>query len=139
MRAGQDVMGSAHTGSGKTAAFALPVIEYIDRCRAAEAKARTTGSPAVKIVTRALVLVPTRELAMQVAEEFVRFSKNYPLRVATIYGGTGYAAQLRALKQGCHVIVATPGRLFDYIERKVVDLTNIERLVLDESDRLMDM
>jgi ATP-dependent RNA helicase RhlE len=139
LRAGQDLMGSAHTGSGKTAAFALPIIEYIDRCRAAEARSRTEGSPPVKVVTRALVLVPTRELALQVAEEFQRFSKNYPLRVATIYGGAGYGSQLRALKQGVHVIVATPGRLFDHIERKTINLTTIEKLVLDEADRLMDM
>lgn len=139
LRAGFDLMGSAQTGSGKTAAFALPIIEYIDRARAADAKALKSGVNACAVKTRALVLVPTRELAIQVAEEFNRFSKNFPLRVATIYGGSSFATQLRDLKRGCHVIVATPGRLLDHMERKTVNLAGIEKLVLDEADRLMDM
>jgi len=139
LRAGHDVMASAHTGSGKTASFALPVIEYIDRCRAAELKGRTETSGPIRVTTRALVLVPTRELAIQVAEEFQRFSKNFPLRVATIYGGSSFSTQLRAIKKGCHVIVATPGRLFDHLERKTLCLDTVEKLVLDEADRLMDM
>lgn len=139
LRAGFDLMGSAHTGSGKTASFALPIIEAIDRARAIDAKAVTGNQVKCPIKTRALVLVPTRELALQVAEEFERFSKNFPLKVATIYGGSSFGAQLKVLKKGCHVIVATPGRLIDHLERKTIDLGTIEKLVLDEADRLMDM
>ncbi len=122
--AGRDVMASAQTGSGKTAAYALPVIECLEQ-------------PDVK--PRALVLVPTRELALQVMDQFTRFSKHCSLRAVTLYGGTGYETQTRALKRGVDVIVATPGRLYDHIERKNCDLSQIEIFVLDEADRLLDM
>ncbi len=122
--AGRDVMASAQTGSGKTAAYALPVIECLEQ-------------PEVK--PRALVLVPTRELALQVMDQFTRFSKHCSLRAVTLYGGTGYETQTRALKRGVDVIVATPGRLYDHIERKNCDLSQIEIFVLDEADRLLDM
>lgn len=121
---GRDVMASAQTGSGKTAAYALPVIECLEQ-------------PDVK--PRALVLVPTRELALQVMDQFTRFSKHCSLRAVTLYGGTGYETQTRALKRGVDVIVATPGRLYDHIERKNCDLSQIEIFVLDEADRLLDM
>lgn len=124
MLAGQDVMASAQTGSGKTAAFALPILECLEE-------------PESK--PRALVLVPTRELALQVEEQFMLFGKYCRLRSVTLYGGTGYESQSRALRCGVDIIVATPGRLLDYIERKVVDLARIEILVLDEADRLLDM
>jgi ATP-dependent RNA helicase RhlE len=124
MLSGQDVMASAQTGSGKTAAFALPIIECLEE-------------PESK--PRALVLVPTRELALQVEEQFVLFGKYSRLRSVTLYGGTGYDSQTGALRRGVDIIVATPGRLLDYIERKVVDLSGIEILVLDEADRLLDM
>lgn len=117
-------MASAQTGSGKTAAYALPVIECLEQ-------------PETK--PRALVLVPTRELALQVMEQFTRFSKHCSLRAVTLYGGTGYETQTRALKRGVDVIVATPGRLYDHIERKNCDLSQIEIFVLDEADRLLDM
>ncbi len=139
VRSGRDVMASAQTGSGKTASFALPIIEYIDQARAREARSRSNDKIACPIKTRALVLVPTRELAIQVSEEFQRFSKNFPLRIATIYGGASFSAQHREIKRGCHVIVATPGRLLDHMERKTLNLASIEKLVLDEADRLMDM
>lgn len=141
VKAGHDVMASAHTGSGKTASFALPIIEFIDRARAMEAQARKTATQKAvcAIKTRALVLVPTRELALQVAEEFERFSKNFPLRVVTVYGGSNFGQQLKEIKRGAHIIVATPGRLLDHMERKTVSLASIEKLVLDEADRLMDM
>lgn len=122
--AGRDVMASAQTGSGKTAAFALPIIECLQE-------------PDTK--PRALVLVPTRELALQVEEQFEKFGKASRLRTVSFYGGTAYGAQLKALKRGIDVIVATPGRLLDYMTRKVVDVSGIEMLVLDEADRLMDM
>lgn len=122
--AGNDVMASAQTGSGKTAAFALPVVECLK-------------GPGNK--PRALVLVPTRELAIQVDAQFTRFSKNSGLRIATIYGGTGYGQQLSALKRGVDIIVATPGRLLDFLDRKIVDLSGVQIVVLDEADRLLDM
>lgn len=117
-------MASAQTGSGKTAAYALPVIECLEQ-------------PETK--PRALVLVPTRELALQVMEQFERFAKHCELRAVTLYGGTGYETQTRALKRGVDIIVATPGRLYDHIERKNCDLSGIEIFVLDEADRLLDM
>jgi superfamily II DNA/RNA helicase len=121
---GKDIMASAQTGSGKTAAFALPIIECLQ-------------DPDKK--PRALILVPTRELALQVEEQFDRFSKYWQLRTVTLYGGTGYDTQTRALKRGVDIIVATPGRLLDLIERKSADLSAIEILVLDEADRMLDM
>jgi ATP-dependent RNA helicase RhlE len=121
---GRDVMASAQTGSGKTAAFALPIIACLD-------------APGNK--PRALVLVPTRELALQVEGQFGRFARNNRLRTVTLYGGTGYGQQMKALKRGVDIIVATPGRLFDFVERHCLDLSKIEILVLDEADRLMDM
>ncbi len=122
--AGRDVMASAQTGSGKTAAYALPIIECLEQ-------------PEQK--PRALVLVPTRELALQVMDQFTRFSKHCQLTAVTLYGGTGYETQTRALKRGVDIIVATPGRLYDHIERKNCDLSQIELFVLDEADRLLDM
>lgn len=121
---GKDIMASAQTGSGKTAAFALPIIELL-------------REPSPK--PKALVLVPTRELAVQVKGQFERFAKNHRLRSVTLYGGTGYVSQMKALERGVDIIIATPGRLFDYVERKCVDLSKIEVLVLDEADRLLDM
>ncbi len=122
--AGKDLMASAQTGSGKTAAFALPIIECLKE-------------PSSK--PKALVLVPTRELAVQVKEQIERFAKNGRLRSVTLYGGTGYGPQIKALKRGVDIVIATPGRLFDYVQRRFVDLSNIKILVLDEADRLVDM
>lgn len=119
-----DIMASAQTGSGKTAAFALPLIDSIKE-----------PGPRPQV----LVLVPTRELALQVRGQFVRFAQNHRLRTATLYGGTGYGEQMNALRRGVDIIVATPGRLFDFVERKCVDLSKINILVLDEADRLLDM
>ncbi len=121
---GRDLLASAQTGSGKTAAFALPIIECL-------------SEPEKK--PRALVLAPTRELALQVEEEFKRFAKNSGLKTVTLYGGTGYDKQLNALKRQVDIIVATPGRLLDCVERKYADLSAIEILVLDEADRLLDL
>lgn len=121
---GADVMASAQTGSGKTAAFAIPVIECLQ-------------DPDDK--PRALVLTPTRELALQVEEQFVKFAGDFGLRTVTLYGGTGYVTQTKALQRGVDIIVATPGRLFDLLQKRLVDLSMIEMLVLDEADRLLDM
>ncbi|MBX9878801.1 MAG: DEAD/DEAH box helicase [Candidatus Obscuribacterales bacterium] len=120
----KDLMASAQTGSGKTAAFALPIIE----------KLKPQGNK-----PQALVLAPTRELAVQIEKEFQRFGQQKNVRVLSVYGGTGYDRQIRLLRRGVDVIVATPGRLFDHIERKTVDLSMIKYLVLDEADRMLDM
>lgn len=122
---GRNVMASAETGSGKTAAYALPIIHRI--------RSSSQNQP------RVLVLVPTRELAVQVQTEFVRFSFGCGLRSVTIYGGTGYEKQQKRLKRGVDVVVATPGRLFDHIDRGNVDLSKVTTLVLDEADRMLDM
>lgn len=121
---GRDVLASAETGSGKTAAFALPIIECLEE-------------PAKK--PRALVIVPTRELALQVASQFKQFGENNGICVVTLYGGVGMEPQLKALKRPIDVIVATPGRLLDCMERRAADLSGIEILVLDEADRLLDL
>jgi ATP-dependent RNA helicase RhlE len=121
---GHDVIGSAQTGTGKTAAFALPILTQL-------------GDPANR--PRALVLEPTRELAAQVetaCRDFARFTK---LKVAVVYGGVGYGAQLEALKSGTDILVATPGRLLDHIGRGTCKLDQVQFLVLDEADRMLDM
>ncbi len=121
---GHNILASAETGSGKTAAFALPIVECLQE-------------PSDK--PRALVLAPTRELALQVTQQFKLFGKNLGLKVVTLYGGAGMDQQLRALKGKIDIIVATPGRLIDHLERKAVDLSKVEMLVLDEADRLLDL
>lgn len=121
---GHNILASAETGSGKTAAFALPIIECLQE-------------PQDK--PRALILAPTRELAVQVSSQFKIFGKNLGLKVVTLYGGTGMDQQLRSLKGKVDVVVATPGRLIDHLERRSVDLSQVEMLVLDEADRLLDL
>lgn len=123
--AGRDLIGQAQTGTGKTAAFALPILARIDI---------TQARP------QALVLTPTRELAIQVAEAFQRYAAYLPgFHVLPIYGGTGYGPQLGALRRGVHVVVATPGRLIDHLERKSVSLADLSTLVLDEADEMLRM
>lgn len=123
--AGRDVMASAETGSGKTAAYALPIIQSL--------------KPGTPRKAKVLVLAPTRELALQVQSQFDRFSNQSGLRSLTVYGGTGYERQTRLLRRGVDVIVATPGRLSDHIQRGNADLSRIATLVLDEADRMLDM
>ncbi len=124
---GRDVLAQAATGTGKTAAFALPILHAI----AAEP---TKGSgPA------ALILVPTRELAMQLAEAVHRYGKTIGVRVLPVYGGASMDSQLRALKRGVDVVVATPGRALDHVNRKSLKLDGIRTLVLDEADEMLDM
>ena len=125
--AGRDVLGQAATGTGKTAAFALPLLQRIG--------AREDESAGV----RALVLVPTRELAMQVAEAIHRYGKGLRTRVLPIYGGQSIQQQLRALRRGVDVIVATPGRALDHIRRGSVNLSDVSVVVLDEADEMLDM
>lgn len=124
LMAGRDVIGSARTGSGKTAAFGLPLMERVKE-----------GGPGV----RALVLAPTRELAMQVAEALNTFGAGVPARLLAIYGGAPYGPQLKALKRGVSVVVGTPGRVIDHMERGTLDLSGVEMLVLDEADEMLRM
>ncbi|MBI5546710.1 MAG: DEAD/DEAH box helicase [Deltaproteobacteria bacterium] len=121
--AGRDLVGCAATGTGKTAAFLLPIIERLDG----------------KKGTRALVLAPTRELATQIAEHLEMFGRSRNVRGAVVIGGVGMQPQVRELREGHEVIVATPGRLVDHLERGTARLTGIEILVLDEADRMLDM
>ncbi len=123
--AGADVVGLAQTGTGKTAAFAIPILMGL------EAKAKAP---------QALVLAPTRELAIQVAEAFGRYSSHLPgVHVLPIYGGQNYAVQLSGLRRGAQVVVGTPGRVIDHLERGTLDLTQLRYLVLDEADEMLKM
>ena len=122
---GRDVLGSAETGSGKTAAFGLPIIQ------------RLMDKPRGK--TRALILAPTRELADQIAKHLTSLAKHTKVSVAAIYGGVGFGPQLSALKRGADILVATPGRLLDHLKQRTARLDDIEMLVLDEADRMLDM
>jgi ATP-dependent RNA helicase RhlE len=126
---GRDVIGSAQTGTGKTAAFGLPMIERLV-LNAAALKPRLPQS---------LVLTPTRELALQVHESLIGFSHKTGLRSVAIFGGVGMQPQVDALRRGVHIVVATPGRLIDHMEQRNVDLSGIQILTLDEADRMMDM
>lgn len=124
LRSGRDVVAQAQTGTGKTGAFAIPLLERI---------VTPSRRPSV------LVIVPTRELCLQVAGDFVALGKFKRVRVAALYGGNGYGAQERALRAGAHIVVGTPGRLLDLVERRSLDLSGINALVLDEADRLLDL
>lgn len=123
---GRDVIGSAQTGTGKTAAFALPVLHRLDH-------SENNRKPLC------LVLGPTRELAAQVYEQFESFGKYSNSRYCLIHGGVGYGRQTEELKKGADVIIATPGRLLDHLEKGTVNLRSIEVLVLDEVDRMLDL
>ncbi|HTJ96663.1 MAG TPA: DEAD/DEAH box helicase [Rhodocyclaceae bacterium] len=129
---GKDVLGGAQTGTGKTAGFTLPLLQRLAR------HASSSPSPARHPV-RALILAPTRELAMQVYENVVTYSKYIPLRSTCIYGGVDMKAQIAELKEGREIIVATPGRLLDHVQQKTVNFSQVEMLVLDEADRMLDM
>ena len=125
---GVDVLARAQTGTGKTAAFGLPIIE---RLLARPSTARSKP--------RALVLVPTRELAQQVHQALVAYTGPSRLRIAVIFGGVGMGQQIQALQRSTDIIVATPGRLIDHLQRRTADLSAIEVLTLDEADRMLDM
>ncbi len=129
---GRDLMGRAQTGTGKTAAFALPMLERL------RAHANTSFSPARHPV-RALILAPTRELAVQVHDSFRTYGKHVPLRYSVVYGGVPIEPQTKELLSGVEVLVATPGRLLDHVGQRTVNLTQVDILVLDEADRMLDM
>lgn len=126
---GRDLLGCAQTGTGKTAAFALPILHRLIE----------TPKKAMPRHTRVLVLTPTRELAIQVHESFRTYGKNLKLKYTVIYGGVGQSPQVKAMSSGVDVLVATPGRLLDLIEQGQVKLTGLEVFVLDEADRMLDM
>ncbi len=123
--AGRDLIGSAQTGTGKTAAFVLPILQRL--------------SPGNRGTLRALILVPTRELAEQVAASIRAYGRHTHLKGAAVYGGVGMEPQTRALKHGVDIVVATPGRLLDHMERGHANFSQLEVLVLDEADRMLDM
>jgi ATP-dependent RNA helicase RhlE len=126
---GHDLLACAQTGTGKTAAFALPVLQRLSDGRRPTSPRRT----------RALVLTPTRELAVQITESFQAYGRYLDLRLAVVYGGVGYGPQIRACSMGLDVLVATPGRLKDLMDRGHMDLGRLEVFILDEADRMLDM
>jgi ATP-dependent RNA helicase RhlE len=127
--AGRDLLGIAQTGTGKTAAFALPILHRLAENR----------KPAPRRSCRVLVLSPTRELATQIGESFQAYGKHLGVSVAVVFGGVKYGGQMRALAPGVDVLVATPGRLLDHLQEKTISLEGVETLVLDEADQMLDM
>lgn len=126
---GKDLIGIAQTGTGKTAAFALPILQRL----AEHSRARVPQRP------RALVLAPTRELAAQIRDSFVAYGKHLHFKTAVVFGGVGYARQIQELRRGVDVLIATPGRLLDLAEQNAVKFDGVEVFVLDEADRMLDM
>lgn len=127
----KDLLGCAQTGTGKTAAFAIPMLQLLHNPHA--------NAKGAKIPLRALVLTPTRELAIQIEESFKAYGRNLPLRHLVIFGGVGQKAQTDALHRGVDILVATPGRLLDLMNQGFINLKDIEIFVLDEADRMLDM
>ncbi len=127
---GKDLLAGAQTGTGKTAGFTLPLLQLLNE---------TPNAPASRRMVRALVLTPTRELAAQVHESVATYGKYLPLRAAVVFGGVGITPQIDRLRKGVDILVATPGRLLDLVGQRVLDLSRVEILVLDEADRMLDM
>ncbi len=130
--AGKDVLAAAQTGTGKTAAFVLPILQ---RLAQTAAYSQTSGRRPIRV----LVLTPTRELCLQVEESVRTYSRTRPVRSTTVYGGVPFDPQLRKLLQAPEIVVATPGRLLDHVGQRTIDLSRVEILVLDEADRMLDM
>ena len=128
--AGHDLLGAAQTGTGKTAAFAIPILQKLI--------VEKTPSKGKRLI-KAVVIAPTRELAIQIGDSFKKYGANLPLKTAVIYGGVSQNPQTRALKQGVDIIVATPGRLLDLINQGHVKLNQANHFVLDEADLMLDM
>ena len=128
---GRDLMAAAQTGTGKTAGFTLPILQLLS--------SRAPGLSLKRFQPRCLILVPTRELAVQIHDSVHTYGKHLRLKSAAIYGGVGMSGQLTALRNGVDIIVATPGRLLDHLEQRSANLSGIEILVLDEADRMLDM
>jgi ATP-dependent RNA helicase RhlE len=129
---GRDLLGAAQTGTGKTAGFALPILQRLS------GQANISASP-TRHPIRALILTPTRELAAQVHEDVRTYGKHLRLRSTAIFGGVGFNPQATELRRGVDIVVATPGRLLDHVEQRTIDLRQVEVLVLDEADRMLDM
>ena len=127
--AGQDLIGIAQTGTGKTAAFTLPILTKLAASLAAGGRRGT----------RVLVIAPTRELVVQIEENVRAYAKHLPLTVATVFGGVGEQPQIRALRASTDVVIACPGRLLDLMDRNYGDFSGLQFLVLDEADRMLDM
>jgi ATP-dependent RNA helicase RhlE len=127
---GRDILAGAQTGTGKTASFTLPLLQRLAENDDAQQKPRRV---------RALILVPTRELAAQVYESVITYGKFVPLHVEAVVGGASIGVQTRNLRRGCDIVVATPGRLIDHVQQRNINLSNVEILVLDEADRMLDM
>ena len=125
---GKDIIGCAQTGTGKTAAFVLPMLN-----RLSHEKATT------KKVVKSLIITPTRELALQIERSILDYGRFLDVKTLTVYGGVNIKSQLNALRRGVDIVVATPGRLMDHMQRRSVNLKHIEVLVLDEADRMLDM
>ncbi|VEH20146.1 ATP-dependent RNA helicase rhlE [Chryseobacterium nakagawai] len=124
---GKDIMGCAQTGTGKTAAFVMPILQLLKKYTPEHKEIRT------------LILTPTRELAIEIEEDFGIYSKYLPLSQLSIFGGVSIGGQLAALRKRVDILVATPGRLLDLVSQRHIDLSKIEILVLDEADRMLDM
>jgi len=125
---GKDIIGCAQTGTGKTAAFVLPILNRLSQVQ-----------PGKHRIVKAVILTPTRELALQIHQCIIDYGRFMDFHTLTVYGGVNIASQLKQLSRGVDIIVATPGRLIDHINRRTVDLRNVEMLVLDEADRMLDM
>ena len=144
---GRDLLAGAQTGTGKTAAFVLPMLQRLhdaDPLNSSNPTVRNAATPGRNGVgarghVRALILTPTRELALQVEESTRTYGRHRPIKSVAIYGGVGFEPQARALRQGAAIVVATPGRLLDHVMQRTIDLSKVEILVLDEADRMLDM
>jgi ATP-dependent RNA helicase RhlE len=132
---GRDVLAGAQTGTGKTAAFVLPILQRLNQQRQANANNGNQRRNPIRV----LVLTPTRELALQVEESVRTYGRQRPVQSAVIYGGVGFDAQVQRIRQGPEIVVATPGRLLDHVSQRTIDLSRVEVLVLDEADRMLDM
>src|SRR5438067_5985365 len=121
--AGVDILGQARTGTGKTAAFAIPILQRAQK----------------GLATQAMILVPTRELAVQVEAEIKRWGEFTPIRTVAVYGGQRISAQLKFLKHGPEILVGTPGRVIDLLDRRIINFNNVRFVVLDEVDRMLDI
>src|SRR5512139_3093243 len=126
---GKDILAGAQTGTGKTAGFALPLLQRLSE------RTRAKGKKSV----RALILTPTRELAAQVEQSVASYGSYLPLKSSVIFGGVNINPQIEKLRRGVDVLVATPGRLLDHVQQRTLDLSGVEILVLDEADRMLDM
>ena len=137
--AGRDLLAGAQTGTGKTAGFTLPILQLLGAPKPGAAETPAVAGRNGWRAPRALVLVPTRELAAQVAESARTYGRYTPMAVTVVFGGVGFNPQAESLRRGTDIVVATPGRLLDHVQQRTIDLSKIEILVLDEADRMLDM